>query len=131
MMVKPNQSKIERQRTGSHVCSLSRQLCRRSLSIFNISTKGKINSHTAMFLHKTYTDYFNMSKDLMSQISAADSEGEIETHEVILTPEQPDEPFMNLVKDLPEDEEEADEEKLQFTTISNNGLRELRNLTTY
>jgi hypothetical protein len=46
-----------------------------------------------------------MSKELISHISADESEGEIETHEVTSTPEQADEPFMNLVEDLPEDEE--------------------------
>jgi hypothetical protein len=44
-----------------------------------------------------------MSKDLISHFSADESKGEIETHEVIFNPEQPDEPFMNTVEDLPED----------------------------
>jgi hypothetical protein len=72
-----------------------------------------------------------MTTDLISHISADDSEGEIETHEVTLTPGQPDEPFMNLVEELPEEDDEADEEDFQNTTISTKGLRELRNLTTY
>jgi hypothetical protein len=38
---------------------------------------------------------------------------------------------MNLVEDIPEEEEEDNEEALQYTTISTKGLRELKNLTTY
>jgi hypothetical protein len=69
-----------------------------------------------------------MYTDLISHISADDSEGENETHIVALTLEHPDETFMNLVEELPEEEEEADEKDLQFTTVSTKGLRELRNL---
>jgi hypothetical protein len=70
---------------------------------FNITTKRIINSRPAIFLHKTYTYYFNKTKDLISHISSDDSEVEIETNEVTLTPDQPDEPFINLVEDIPKE----------------------------
>jgi hypothetical protein len=72
-----------------------------------------------------------MSTDFISHISADYYEGEIETHKVTLTTDQPDEPFMNLVEELPVEEDEADEEDHQYTTISAKGLRELRNLINY
>jgi hypothetical protein len=75
---------------------------------FNITTKIISNSRTAICLHKTYAVYFTISKDLISHISADDSEVEIEAHEVTLTPDQPDETFINLVEDLPEEEDEED-----------------------
>jgi hypothetical protein len=59
-----------------------------------------------------------MSKELISHILSDDSEGEIETHEITLTRDQQNEPFMNLVEDILEAEEEEDQEDLQYTTIS-------------
>jgi hypothetical protein len=71
-----------------------------------------------------------MSKDLISHISADDSEGAIEIHEFTLASDHPEEPFINIVEDLRKEEDEEDEDDLQYKTISTIGLRGLRNLTT-
>ena len=104
----------------------------------NLKTKKLISSRTAIFLHKTYADYYQLSKELISNIPE-ETNAEININEDDSTANE--EPFQVLVDDLPEEEAlgdipeaESEDEEDAFVghqNISTRGLRELNNLRTF
>jgi hypothetical protein len=103
----------------------------------NLKTKKLISSRTAIFLHRTYADYFNLAKEYISKVEhpIIDDLNMEENAEPTLNNIQPDpdeneeEPFQNLVENLPEDNDSDDD--LPNATITAKGIRELKNLQTY
>jgi hypothetical protein len=90
---------------------------------------------TAIFLHKTYADFYNLSKESIAHIALTEI-GDVldETQENIHNDNQddadvdnfpePDETYHNVVDDIPQ---ELDEDQWEIT-ITTSGMRELRQL---
>jgi Reverse transcriptase (RNA-dependent DNA polymerase) len=111
----------------------------------NLKTKKLISLRTAIFLHKTYADYYNLAKELISQVKSTTDGPEIDINatkhvtfaddmDIDMLNEPEHEPFEHLVDDLPYDPNhpllESDTESVDFYNISSSGLRELQNLQT-
>jgi hypothetical protein len=106
----------------------------------NLTTKKIINSRTAIFLHKTYGDYYKLAKELISNVAnETDSEMTIEDIQNLHFDQ---EPFQNLVQAIPDDLSTLDDSSLSedsddpdylidHSAISAKGLRELQNLQTF
>jgi hypothetical protein len=79
----------------------------------NLQTKIIIVLHTELFI--------------FPYVTSPDLEGEIESQEVIISPEQPEETLLNPFYDLEDDTTDEDEVDLQFTTFSVKITREFKN----
>jgi transposase InsO family protein len=99
----------------------------------NLTTKRLIQSRSAIFLHKTYSDWYKLKQELISHVPAPTIEDDtnenvpLEQDVLQIQQDYDDEPFHNLVDDLPDD----DEYDYTESTISNKGIRELMSLQTY
>jgi hypothetical protein len=92
----------------------------------NITTRRLISSRTAIFLHKTYAAFHNLSQELIAHIAYTElgdvldetqNDKNQDDSNIADIPE-PDEPFHNLVDDIPP---ELDEDQWE-TTITTSGL---------
>jgi hypothetical protein len=97
-----------------------------------LGTNTLIASRTAIFIHKTYQEYFNLkSTDVSTLVNPELDNPELELEDII------EEPFENLVEDI-RDPEMVDYPEIIAVDndtgeylIPQRGIRELRNLTTY
>jgi hypothetical protein len=99
----------------------------------NLATKKLIISRTAIFLHKSYGDYYNLAKEKISTVPQPDTDEDL-TYEDINIGTDASEPFQGLVHTLPEDPDSDTEEEdfpIHNNTISQRGLQELQNLQTF
>jgi Reverse transcriptase (RNA-dependent DNA polymerase) len=111
----------------------------------NLKTKKLISSRTAIFLHKTYADYYNLANELISKVKSTTDGPEIDITatkhvtfaddiDIEMFDEPEHEPFDHLVDDLPYDPNhpllESDIESVEYYNISSRGLRELQYLQT-
>jgi Reverse transcriptase (RNA-dependent DNA polymerase) len=111
-----------------------------------LMTKNLISSRAAIFLHKTYADYYKLAQDLISNVKSNEDNIDV-TSDKQQTPEEDPAmdidpvhdlheppPFHHLVDDLPHDPNhpllETDDESEHMPNISNRGFRELLNLQT-
>jgi hypothetical protein len=96
----------------------------------NLKTKKLISSRTAISLQKSYAGYYNLGKELISHVQHPEDEDKImvNNNNIFDIPdEESQDPLVNLVEDLPEEEEIPDDNSVQYN-ISTKGLRELKNL---
>jgi hypothetical protein len=111
----------------------------------NLKTKKLILSRTAIFLHKTYAEYYKLAQDMISNVKTNDTDIRLEIDKSTTPNAEPnididqldaldDEPFEHLVDDLPYDVNhpllQSDEESEIMPNISNRGFKELMNLQT-
>ena len=102
----------------------------------NIKTKKLISSRSAIFIHQTYAKYFNLPKELTSVVKDIETNLNFQNDNVPpdlvqLQADMPDEPFNNLVEDLPEEEAEEEAAPQNYDGITSKGIRELNSLKTY
>jgi hypothetical protein len=97
----------------------------------NLATKKLINSRTAIFLHKSYGDYYNLAQDKISTVPQPDTDEDLTFEDINFGTDASD-PFQGLVHPIPEDpDSDTEEEDIPNNNISQRGLRELRNLQTF